>query len=236
MDKEERYNYVFEQYDGDSFIYDLKEDKRIDDLSQCAYILNKYEAKLAESENLNKRLQQVIDKLRDKEFAGETLVNAINAVYEPVYQNKCDEVEQLKKQLAEKNELLIATKWKVDDLEKQLAESEKESNARYNAWQEEIGECDRLRVALAEKEEYIKYNVPKLIEANEKMSKQLQEEKNRSKKLNHEAQKYYEDAYCNGSQNQTAIAELEKVKEYWLKHEDIGYYIDQQIKSLKGEK
>jgi hypothetical protein len=43
MEKEERYNYVFDQYDGDSFIYDLKEDKRIDDLSQCAYILNKYE-------------------------------------------------------------------------------------------------------------------------------------------------------------------------------------------------
>lgn len=37
------------------------------------------------------------------------------------------------------------------------------------------------------------------------------------------------------SQNEKAIAELEKVKEYWLKHEDIGYYIDQQIKELKGE-
>lgn len=36
-------------------------------------------------------------------------------------------------------------------------------------------------------------------------------------------------------QNQTAIAELEKVKEYWLKHEDVGYFIDQQIKELKGE-
>lgn len=38
------------------------------------------------------------------------------------------------------------------------------------------------------------------------------------------------------SQNQTVIEELEKVKEYWLKHEDIGYYVDQRIKSLKGEK
>lgn len=37
----ERYNYVFDQYDGDSFIYDLKEDKRIEDLSECADILNK---------------------------------------------------------------------------------------------------------------------------------------------------------------------------------------------------
>lgn len=37
-------------------------------------------------------------------------------------------------------------------------------------------------------------------------------------------------------QNQKAIEELEKVKEYWLKHEDIGYYIEQQIKELKGDK
>lgn len=46
MEKTERYNYVFDQYDGDSFIYDLKEDKRIDDLSQCAYILNKKEKEI----------------------------------------------------------------------------------------------------------------------------------------------------------------------------------------------
>ena len=30
---EERYNYVFEQYDGDEFIFDLKEDEKIYDLS-----------------------------------------------------------------------------------------------------------------------------------------------------------------------------------------------------------
>ena len=40
----------------------------------------------------------------------------------------------------------------IADLEAKLAESESESNARYSAWQEEIGECDRLRVALAEKD------------------------------------------------------------------------------------
>ena len=32
-----------------------------------------------------------------------------------------------------------------------------------------------------------------------------------AKKFNNEAQKYYEDAYCNSFQNQKAIAELEKV-------------------------
>ena len=39
----------------------------------------------------------------------------------------------------------------LNDIESKLAESEKESNARYNAWQEEIRESDRLRVILAEK-------------------------------------------------------------------------------------
>lgn len=152
------------------------------------------EAKHSESENLNKRLQQVIDKLRDKEFAGETLVNAVNAVYEPVYQNKCDEVEQLKQQLAD-------------------------ALKDFNDIQEE----------------------------NDKLEQQLQEEKNRSKKLNHEAQKYYEDAYCNGIQNQTAIAELEKAKEFirefvginnvkFICTTTITEQLDQQIAELKGEK
>lgn len=62
------------------------------------------EAKLAESEKLTERLQQIVDKLRDKEFAGKTLVEAVNAVYEPLYKNKYDEAEELKQQLAEKEE------------------------------------------------------------------------------------------------------------------------------------
>lgn len=75
-------------------------------------------------------------------------------------------------------------------------------------------------------------------EENDELAQQLQEEKNRNKKLNHEAQKYYEDAYCNDFQNQKAIAELEKVKEYnrGLVYSSslIDKFIDQQIKSLKG--
>lgn len=89
----------------------------------------------------------------------------------------------------------------------------------------------------------------------DQLKQQLEEEKNRSKKLNHEAQKYYEDAYCNNFQNQKAIAELEKVKtlfkeefkDKWLEDCGIDYYewsnydtaitiIDQQIAQLKGEK
>lgn len=106
----------------------------------------------------------------------------------------------------------------------------------------------------------------KIIRLNNKIADleaKLAEEKNRNKKLNHEAQKYYEDAYCNGFQNQTAIAELEKVKKL-LKHKgivlrvkppielptvpgneylhefmipecDFERIFDQQIKELKGE-
>ena len=33
-----------------------------------------------------------------------------------------------------------------------------------------------------------------------------------------------------------AVEQLEKVKEYWLKHEDVSYYIDNQIKQLKEGK
>ena len=40
-------------------------------------------------------------------------------------------------------------------LKQQLAEITAEANARYDAWQEEIRECDRLRLALADKEKEI---------------------------------------------------------------------------------
>lgn len=64
-----------------------------------------------------------------------------------------------------------------------------------------------------------------------------------AKKFNNEAQKYYEDAYCNGLQNQKAIAELEEVKtliQNAINFETnfVGVYdaINNQIKELKGEK
>lgn len=74
-----------------------------------------------------------------------------------------------------------------------------------------------------------------------------------AKKFNNEAQKYYEDAYCNNFQNQKAIAELEKVKEKISKlpitdilDTDYGSFkkiyqtdamriIDRQINELKGD-
>ena len=86
-----------------------------------------------------------------------------------------------------------------------------------------------LEAKLAEKDEEIAY-----------LTKQV-------KKFNNEAQKYFEDAYCNDFHNQDkidfAVEQLKKVKEMlqpYLRF-DINLYlqtiknIDNQIKSLKGE-
>lgn len=63
-----------------------------------------------------------------------------------------------------------------------------------------------------------------------------------AKKFNNEAQKYYEDAYCNSFQNQKAIAELEKVRTFITVNNEptgkmtaITRFINRQIKTLKGE-
>lgn len=68
-----------------------KQEKRIAELKK----------QLEEKDKLIERIQGVIDKLRDKKFAGKTLVEAVNAVYEPLFKNKCDEVEEFKQQLHE---------------------------------------------------------------------------------------------------------------------------------------
>lgn len=170
-------------------------------------------------------------------------------------QEQSDKIEEFKIKLAEKdqelNDICQSYDFQINDfsrevhrlkerekvLEQKLAESESESNARYSAWQEEIGECDRLRVALAEKEKEIeelnhKLNVeqPCLLMNYKDMVDMLKK-----------------------SQNQTAIAELEKLKEELDKNckiqtfidnygdsavdrSDLEWFIDQQIKSLKGEK
>jgi hypothetical protein len=70
-------------------------------IENCAEV-DKLKHQLKEKERLIGKVKQIVDKLRDKKFAGETLVNAVNAVYEPLYQNKYDEVEELKNQSEEK--------------------------------------------------------------------------------------------------------------------------------------
>ena len=89
--------------------------------------------------------------------------------------------------------------------------------------------------------EWMQLNIEKSAEIHQ-LKQQIVEEKNRNKKLNHEAQKYYEDAYCNGFQNKKAIEQLEKVKALiqnavnFETPDLVGVYdaIDQQIAELKG--
>ena len=47
----ERYNYYFEQYDGDSFIYDVQTNDKIEYLSTCADLLNEQDQKIKELEH-----------------------------------------------------------------------------------------------------------------------------------------------------------------------------------------
>lgn len=54
----ERYNYYFDQYDGDSFIYDVKTGNKIEYLSTCADILNQQHQKIAE---LEQRLSNCVE-------------------------------------------------------------------------------------------------------------------------------------------------------------------------------
>lgn len=62
MDKVDRYNYVFDQYDGDKFIYDCKLDGRIDELRECADLLN---AKDKEVQTLRKEIRKECKEHRD---------------------------------------------------------------------------------------------------------------------------------------------------------------------------
>jgi uncharacterized coiled-coil DUF342 family protein len=77
----------------------------------------------------------------DDDFVDKDMVQIIaDNEYDPMYDD-CENIAVA---------LQLAGYGKVTDLEAKLAESEKESNARYESWQEEIRECDRLRVVLAE--------------------------------------------------------------------------------------
>ena len=83
--------------------YDVVVDSRMleQHLKEKAQQIAELKKQLEEKDKLIERLQGVIDKLRDKKFAGKTLVEAVNAVYEPLFKNKCDEVEEFKQQLHE---------------------------------------------------------------------------------------------------------------------------------------
>lgn len=133
-----------------------------------------------------------------------------------------------------------------------------------------IQELRKIKLSMPEKEWYYKgfencerqisSHIADLTLENKQLKQQLAEKEKeiaymtkQAKKFNNEAQKYYEDAYCNSFQNQKAIAELEKVKaglkdkttmmsneehEYLqrvVSWQNICDYINNKIKELKGE-
>ena len=70
---------------------------------------------------------------------------------------------------------------RIADLKSKLTENERESNARYKAWQEEIRECDRLRVVLADVRKQLAESEKKLnqyLYKNDVIEKQYEELKN----------------------------------------------------------
>lgn len=135
------------------------------------------------------------------------------------------------------------------DLEAKLAESKEKINKMLecydnmlNAFDNVQKENEQLKQQLAEKEE-----INRLV--NEQLAdkdKELKYFKKQARRFNNEAQKYYEDAYCNDFHNQDkisfAVERLEKVKEFcgkvWgIEHaeEVIEEYVDNKIAELKKE-
>ena len=168
-------------------------------------------------------------------------------------------ITDLEAKLAESEKAFDTISAKYEKKSKQIFETIKCQEACSDAYDLLSKENDQLKQQLKEKDKVIE-NLridlkdwqeleKKLGTKYDKVVEQLTEEKNRNKKLNHEAQKYYEDAYCNGSQNQTAIEELENVidlaEEHCQESMPFGFHkieygklreiIYQQIAKLKGD-
>lgn len=125
-----------------------------------------------------------------------------------------EENQQLKQQLAEKEEINKLVNEQLEDMERSKL-----------AWENKYF---KLEKQLVDKDKEIEYF------------------KRQARRFNNEAQKYYEDAYCNDFHNQDkisfAVEQLEKLKaELHIIHTN-GYLkaideeIDNQINGLKGEK
>ena len=174
---------------------------------------------------------------------------------------------------------------KIADLEAKLAESQKKHLLDETEWQDycafkhiepQIKGClDREREyknQLAKEQKHISRlknmnkshdeAVGRLTEENNELKQQLAEKEKEIKSLNLEAQKYFEDAYCNDFHNQDkisfAVEKLQEVKEWldkmlngWRTNQEVHPYqrdgirlalenveikIDNQIKQLKEGK
>ena len=157
---------------------------------------------------------------------------------------------------------------KIADLKKQLAGVKNSCDyymKRSNDLVLKLAEKDKLIDVYADEHAMLQCKIADLvvkeIKAEDKIKRQLEDKDKRIRKLNLEAQKYFEDAYCNDFQTKTktdfAIEQLEKLKYnlldisngWWLCFKDGTQYmthrelegclreaIDNQIKELNEMK
>jgi septal ring factor EnvC (AmiA/AmiB activator) len=162
-------------------------------------IIADLEAKLAESE-------------KDCEEIKELGIEQFNSLTEMLKTSQ-EECDKLKQQLAEKDIEIERLKQNYDEVWEDTYFSVREDfelnnncNECRRCYAEEFGkqlaEKDQAIEGLQEINKSLGQTCNNDAKEIERLREQLAEEKNRNKKLNHEAQKYYEDAYCNGFQNQ----------------------------------
>ena len=184
------------------------------------------EAKLAESEEKKEsyRLQNEHHHLQLLQFYSRLGVEAFGA---DIHEKALETLMIMKEQLAESEEQLKEELVEKKGLERALSACNRQNDEF----------ADMIKKLVSEKEE--------LKQQHAKKKKELAYMTEQAKKFNNEAQKYFEDAYCNDFHNQDkisfAIQQLEKVKEFVndiygeYSASVITNFIDNQIKQLKGE-
>ena len=228
MEGKERYEY----YPKQNQLYDSEEDELY------AYNLNNNKIISILNEQ-DKKIKDLEDKLADSEKQVKDARETGNMAVDSWCKNR----RKYEAQTAEmQNKLFILYSMLYETLEKQGCDNVASQIAQMTGWTYDKEadwlkgnrNYDQLKQQLAEKDEEIAY-----------LTKQV-------KKFNNEAQKYFEDAYCNDSIYQDKISfcieQLEKVKETTecildnaLKNSSLNqsYYdrlldeIDNQIKQLK---
>ena len=122
----------------------------------------------------------------------------------------------------------LGVKQQIVDIESKLAEGEKTEDGAFwfEEWQHKKRDYDSVYKAYIE-------NCAEVDQLKQQLAEKEKEETKRMEDFEKECQEYYKS-------NQTAIAELEKVKDYnrGLVYSSslIDKFIDQQIAELKGEK
>ena len=86
-EKNKRYVYCYEQYDGDSFIWDTKEDSRIEDLSECANVMNTLNEEVSKWKN--KKVKYIVDNIICDR--NQTAINELEQLKHDIWTNQHDD-------------------------------------------------------------------------------------------------------------------------------------------------